>query len=585
MTEGLPLHGQVARRLAAILAADVVGSSRLIEADENYALGAIRHAIQGVLVNIAKEHGGRLIKTTGDGALLEFASPVAAVTCALEVQKQLAAEANVREVHRRVLLRIGINMGDVVAEPDGDLYGDGVNVAARLESIADAGGIAISAKVKEELRGKLDAAFEDRGEQHIKNISRPVRVYAALGTSQALPRTVQLPSTSIAVMPFANVGDNADQDYFADGLADEIITALSRVRWIGVISRTSTFAYKGRAIDVREVSRDLGARYVLEGSVRRAGDRLRIHGQLSDATTGRTIWADRYDGPMADVFDLQDRVTQSVVAALEPALQTFETSRAAAKPTESLEAYDLYLLGLSQFYKGTDADLLAAHRLLQEAVDKDRRFAAAKATLARVTMQRYSQGVASSLEVSNAVCLAEEVIREARDDPTALRIAGNAVAYLTGDHALGLVAVRRAVALNPNSAQILFGSASVHYYAGEDDTAIAQLQDAIRLSPNDPELPQFHAMLSWAFLAKQDYDSAIDHGQQSLRLNPAYTTAYRATCAALVTAGRVGEARALARSLLALTPSFRLSTHPFPRRPDAARAAVVDSLRTAGIPD
>ena len=394
MTEGLPLHGQIARRLAAILAADVVGSSRLIEADESYALGAIRHAIQGVLVNIAKEHGGRLIKTTGDGALLEFASPVAAVTCALAVQKQLAAEAKVREVHRRVLLRIGINLGDVVAEPDGDLYGDGVNVAARLESIADAGGIAISAKVKEELRGKLDAAFEDRGEQHLKNISRPVKVYAALGASQTLPRTVQLPGTSIAVMPFANVGENADQDYFADGLADEIITALSRVRWIGVISRTSTFAYKGRAVDVREVSRDLGARYVLEGSVRRAGDRLRIHGQLADATTGRTIWADRYDGPMADVFDLQDRVTQSVVAALEPALQTFETSRAAAKPTESLEAYDLYLLGLSKFYKGTDADLLTAHRLLQEAVDKDRRFAAAKATLARVTMQRYSQGIA-----------------------------------------------------------------------------------------------------------------------------------------------------------------------------------------------
>ena len=340
------------RRLVAILAADVVGSSRLIEADEGYALGGIRIALSDVLVAAAARHGGRLIKTLGDGALLEFASPVAAVICAVEVQRELAARGASEPPERRILLRIGINLGDVVAQPDGDLYGDGVNVAARLEGIADPGGIMVSGSVHDHLAGKFQAVFTSKGEASLKNIVRPVRIFALSGIG-ADPKATQprrpalaLPDrSSLAVLPFMNMSGDPEQEYFADGIAEDIIMALSRVNSLFVIARNSSFIYKGRVVDIRQVGRELGVRYVLVGSVRKAGDRVRIAGQLIEAENGRHVWADWFDGDLAKVFELQDQVTASVAVAIEAGVSTAEIARSRAKPTESLDAHDSLFKG------------------------------------------------------------------------------------------------------------------------------------------------------------------------------------------------------------------------------------------------
>jgi len=330
-------QARVERRLAAILAADVAGYSRLIEADEEGTLGRLK-ALRGEVIDpkIAG-HKGRIVKTTGDGLLVEFASVVDALRCAAEMQAALA-ESNARlTAARRIEFRIGINMGDIVVE-DGDILGDGVNVAARLEGLAEPGGICVSARVQEDATGRLDLGFEDIGEQALKNISRPVRAYrvvtaagTASGRAGSAPPLPDKPS--IAVLPFANMSGDPEQEYFVDGMVEEIITALSRIRWLFVIARNSSFTYKGQAIDVKQVGRELGVRYVLEGSVRKAGERVRITAQLIETTTGTHLWADRFDGSLEDVFDLQDKVASSVAGVIEPALQAAETARSAGRPT------------------------------------------------------------------------------------------------------------------------------------------------------------------------------------------------------------------------------------------------------------
>jgi TolB-like protein/class 3 adenylate cyclase len=326
---------RVERRLAAILAADVAGYSRLIGADEEDTLSRLK-VLRGELIDpkIA-EHRGRIVKTTGDGLLVEFASVVDALRCAAEVQVALAEGNAPLPPDRRVEFRIGINVGDIVVE-DGDIFGDGVNVASRLEGLAEPGGICVSARVQEDATGRLDLAFEDMGEQALKNIARPVRAYrvvAAAGSSMMRASSgPPLPDKpSIAVLPFANMSGDPEQEYFVDGMVEEIITALSRIRWLYVIARNSSFTYKGQAIDVKQVGRELGVRYVLEGSVRKGGNRVRITGQLIDAATGAHLWADRFDGSLEDVFDLQDNVASSVAGVIEPALQAAETARSASR--------------------------------------------------------------------------------------------------------------------------------------------------------------------------------------------------------------------------------------------------------------
>jgi adenylate cyclase len=345
------------RRLAAILAADVAGYSRLIGADEEGTLERLKALRRELIDPSIARHHGRIVKTTGDGILIEFGSVVDALRCATEVQTAMG-ERNVDVPHeKRIEFRAGIHQGDIVVD-EGDIFGDGVNVAARLESLADPGGICVSARVQEDATGKLDIKFDDLGEQSLKNISRPVRVYRVearpMSARQPQAPALALPDKpSIAVLPFQNMTGDADQEYFVDGVVEEITTAISRLPWLFVIARNSSFTYKSRAVDVKQVARELGVRYVLEGSVRKGGNRMRITGQLIDTTTGAHIWADRFDGLLDDIFELQDQVASSVVGAIEPKLQVSEIQRASRKPTEKLDAYDVYLRALAEHRKLT----------------------------------------------------------------------------------------------------------------------------------------------------------------------------------------------------------------------------------------
>src|SRR5438105_3642546 len=374
------------RRLAAILAADVAGYSGLIGADEEGTLDRLRSIRAEVIDPTIAEHHGRLVKTTGDGLLVEFASVVDALRCASEVQQAMADRTACVPPAQRIEFRIGINVGDVVVE-DGDIFGDGVNVAARLEALAEPGGICVSARVQEDAAGRLDLAFEDLGEQQLKNIARPVRVYKigppasgrhAGGTPAVQPPLTLSDKPSIAVLPFQNMSGDPEQEYFVDGMVEEIITALSRIRWLFVIARNSSFTYKGQAVDVKQVGRELGVRYVLEGSVRKSGDRARITAQLIDTLTGAHLWADRFDGSLEDVFELQDKVASSVAGVIEPALQAAEAARSAARPTNDLTAYDLYLRGYAMVVS-SGRQSPEALRLMEQAIARDSRYGPALA--------------------------------------------------------------------------------------------------------------------------------------------------------------------------------------------------------------
>ena len=368
------------RRLAAILAADVAGYSRLMGEDEEGTLAALKSIRRELADPKVKEHHGRIVKTTGDGLLAEFNSVVDAVRCATEIQNGMAEGNAEIAAKKRIEFRIGIHQGDIVAE-DGDIFGDGVNIAARLEGLADPGGICASARIQEDVAGKLDLRFEDMGEQNLKNIARPVRVYRVrllkiertpTGSPLEIAPTLTLPDKpSIAVLPFANLSGDSDQEYFADGMVEEIITALSRIRWLFVIASNSSFTYKGQAVDVRQVGRELGVRYVLKGSVRKAGQSIRITGQLIDAVTGSHLWADRFDGLLEDIFELQDKVAINVAGVIEPALQAAETARSAARPTTNdLTAYDLYLRAYAMFWSST-RHISEALRLTEQAIERD----------------------------------------------------------------------------------------------------------------------------------------------------------------------------------------------------------------------
>jgi adenylate cyclase len=354
--------GRVGRRLAAIVAADVAGYSRLMGVDEVGTARTLREH-RKVTDALVEKHGGRLVKSTGDGVLLEFPSVVDAVECAVAVQDAMAQRNEGISQDKRMLFRIGINLGDILIEGD-DILGDGVNIAARLEGIAQPGGICVSASAYDQVRGKVEVEFTDLGEQRLKNIDRPVRVYTAksrgpvgvVGPDASSNHDVQMPlplpdKPSIAVLPFQNMSGDPEQEYFADGIAEDIITALSRFKSLFVIARNSTFTYKGKAVDIKQVGRELGVRYVLEGSVRKAGSRVRITGQLIEAASDRHLWADKFDGALEDVFGLQDQVTSSVVGLIAPRLEQTEIDRARQKPTDSLDSYDLFLRGMALAYR------------------------------------------------------------------------------------------------------------------------------------------------------------------------------------------------------------------------------------------
>jgi TolB-like protein len=567
----------------------VAGYSRLMGADEEGTLAQLKAHRRALVDPKIQEHRGRIVKTTGDGMLVEFASVVDAVRCAVEVQRGMAERNADVPQEERIEFRVGIHQGDIIIDGD-DIFGDGVNVAARLEGLAEPGGICVSNRVQEDAEGKLEITFENAGEQQLKNIARPVRVYrvrfggAAPNSRPALP----LPDKpSIAVLPFQNMSGDPEQEYFADGVVEEIITALSRFRHLFVIARNSTFTYKGRAVDVKQVGRELGVRYVLEGSVRKSGDRVRITGQLVDVSTGAHLWADRFDGTLGDIFDLQDRVTVSVVGAIAPKLEQAEIERSKSKPTESLDAYDYYLRGMASFYRWTSEGNEEALRLYYRAIELDPNFAWAYGAAAGCYAFRKAWTSDSPREIGETARLARRAIELGKDDAEALSWAGFALAYVVGDLDNAATALDRALVLNPNLAGAWNLRGWVSIYLGKPEAAIDPLAHAMRLSPLDRLLFVMHGGMAFAHFFAGRYDKAATWAEKSLRENPNYHAALRIAAASNAMMGRMQHAEKAMERLRQIDPALRIvnltDLTPLRRPEDLARYA--EALRKAGLPE
>jgi len=548
------------RRLAAILAADVAGYSRLMGSDEEGTHERLSAHLRELVEPKIKEHRGRIVKNTGDGFLAEFASVVDAVRCAVEIQRGMAERNSGTPPDSRIDFRVGINLGDVMAEP-ADIYGDGVNVAARLEALAEAGGICVSGTVREHVGDRLVLAFEDVGEPELKNITRPVRVYRVRdGTAPIRPPAAVSPQSlqppdkpSIAVLPFANMSGDPEQEYFAEGMVEEIITALSRIRWLFVIARASSFTYKGQSVDVKQVGRELGVRYVLEGSVRKAGGRVRITAQLIEGATGAHLWADRFDGSLDAVFDLQDQVAMSVAGVIEPTLQAAETARSASRPTDDLTAYDLYLRAYAMV-RSSARQISEALRLTEQAIERDPRYGPALAWAAvcchRLLVDGRSEDPAA--DRLKGADFARRALEVAGDDPSILANAAFALAFFGED--IGAAAfVDRALALNPNYARGWHISGTIRLMAGQPDIAIEHLHTALRLSPRARVGMSFTVIGIAHFLSRR-FDEAVPKLLIAIQENPnlPHPDRYLAACYAHM--GRLDDAREILARLRTITP-------------------------------
>jgi len=546
------------RRLAAILAADVAGYSRLMGVDEEGTHERLKALRRELLDPKIAEHHGRIVKTTGDGVLVEFASVVDAVRCAVAMQQAMPERNAGIAADSRIELRIGINLGDVIVEPD-DIYGDGVNIAARLETLAEAGGVFVSNTVYDQVRDRLPFVFEDLGEQQVKNIARPVRVYRihdiAAAKTAAQPVLLLPDKPSIAVMPFANMSGDPEQEYFVDGMVEEIITALSRIRWLFVIARNSSFTYKRQAVDVKQVGRELGVRYVLEGSVRKAGGRMRITAQLIEAATGANLWADRFDGSLDDVFELQDKVAVSVAGVIEPELQTAEVRRSAERPTNDLTAYDLFLRALPRAESGEKDGIVEALDLLGRAVERDPRYGPALGLAARCHNRLHVSGWTDDPETNRreGVDLARRALRVARDDPGVLSMAAYVFGYFGEDIDTAISLIDRSLELNPSFARGWGSSGWLRLWAGQPDRAIAHFETALRLSPRDRAVAPLLGIGIAHFLARR-FDEARATLLRSLQEFPGWVPNYRFLAACCAQMGRLDEAREIVQRLRALTP-------------------------------
>jgi adenylate cyclase len=555
---------EIERRLAAVLAADVAGFSRLTDQDE---IGTMRMlaAQRSILDAAITRHKGRIANTAGDSVLAEFPSAVNAVQCAVEAQQALRDASEGTAEDRRVLFRIGIHVGDVMVR-SGDLLGSGVNVAARLEALADAGGIVISAAAHEHVKKILPLAYTDLGTQSVKNIEEPVRAFA-IG-SQASESAIVIPGDgkplplpdkpSIAVLPFQNMSGDPEQEYFADGMVEDIITALSRFKSLFVIARNSSFTYKGKAVDIKQVGRELGVRYVLEGSVRKAGQRVRITGQLIEAETGTHIWADRFEGGLESIFDLQDNVTAQVVGAIAPAVEKEEIERARRKPTDSIDAVTEYYRGLALSYSPSPDNIARALDHLRRAMEIDPSFVAPRGRACICLFFRHVSGWPADREADNSELqrLAQQV-REAADDASALSSAAFAVSSVFGDLDAAGEMAGLALRANPNLASAHYAVGHVKALRGESDSAIADLEHGMRLSPHDHRIGM--GAIALAHYNGARYEMAVSWCERMLRRFPHAPQAASLLIASYSKLGRTEEARTAVANLLDRVPNFRLA--------------------------
>jgi adenylate cyclase len=583
--------------LAAVLAADVAGYSRLMGADEVGTLEALKAHRREVVDPAIAEHKGRIVKTTGDGLLVEFASAVDAVTCAMAVQGRMA-ERNGQSA-QKISFRIGINIGDIIIDGD-DIFGDGVNVAARVENECEPGGVCLSGNAYEQVRGKTAFAFDDLGERSLKNIDRPVRLYAARPSvpgpaASAAPaaepaKPLALPDKpSIAVLPFQNMSGDPEQEYFADGMVEDIITALSRFKSLFVIARNSSFTYKGKAVDIKRVGRELGVRYVLEGSVRKSGNRVRITGQLIDAESGAHIWADRFEGNLEDAFDLQDRITSSTVGAIAPKLQASEFERLKRKPTENPSAYDSYLRGLAQLYQFKKETLEQAIELFRTAIAIDSQYASPYAAEAFTiaARQTFGWGVATAEERARVRNLASRASELDKDDAVALTYAGYALVLLCHELDDGAEFLERAIAANPNLALAWTyrGHTSVHL--GLPENAIDYFRTALRLSPLDPLDFATQNGLAYAYMFSGQYAEALKWALSSSRANPNWVASRWGAMCSYALLGDIEAAKAMGQIALQMDPARRISSlrQRFPLRREQDYSKLIEAYRLAGIPE
>jgi adenylate cyclase len=534
-------EARVERRLAAILAADVAGYSRLMGIDEEGTLAALKAHRRELIDPKIAEHRGRIVKTTGDGALVEFASAVDAVRCAVDVQRATAARNANTPDERRIEFRIGINVGDVIND-NGDIYGDGVNIAARIESLAEPGMVCLSDAAYQQVKGMLSLDVTDMGEKSLKNIAQPVRVYGVRIERATSPPA--LPSKpSVAVLPFTNMSGDPEQEYFADGITEDMITSLSQIHWLFVIARNSTFVYKGRAVDVKQVSRELGVRYVLEGSVRRIGNRLRISAQLIDGTTSTHHWAERFDREFTDIFILQDEITRSVAAAIEPRMLAAEGIRSLARSSDDLDAWALVARALTYFWRGSHDDTKAAIGILEQATARYPDYALAHSLLSfSLTTAGHMGWLDQAEALRNSRRHVNVAVKLDDNDPWA-HLALGYLAMLERRTEESIVAFRRAVELNPNSAVARHQLGRGLAFAGRSDEAIRELELAIRLSPRDPQRPLFDLNMALAHYFAGRFAESANLATPACKLRPDHWGGRRQLCASLAKAGRVAEAR------------------------------------------
>ncbi len=582
------------RKLAAIVSADVVGYSRLMGADETGTLATLRAHRRELIDPLIAEYGGRIVKTMGDGLLLEFPSVVGAVKCSIKIQRGMAERNAAVPEDRRIIFRVGINLGDIVVDGE-DIHGDGVNVAARLQEASEPGGLALSGVAYESLGSLVDATFEDSGRQQLKNIARPVQIWRWSPVEGVAPtaETVDVPlplsdKPSIAVLPFDNMSGDPEQEYFSDGITEDIITALSKYREFTVIARNTTFTFKGSAVGVKQVASELGVRYVLEGSVRKSGNRVRVTTQLIDAATENHLWADRYDRELEDIFAVQDEITTSVVGAIEPRIYAVEFERSQRKAPHSLEAWECCMRALLLLERVTQEDFKAADKLLDQAIAIDPNYAQAYSFKAYLRAWMAAGGRSERIadELAEAMEHAEKALSLDADDHWAHYAAGFAHTMVRrADEAMA--EMRVALSINPNFSIGHSGLGMALVFNGETEEGLSVLEAGLRINPRAPFLFAFNTFLALGnYLAGRDED-AVRFARDSLRQRPDYLPASLFLAAALGQLGRKEEARDAGAAVLRLLPNFALARHEraTPICHEADRRRYIDGLRKAGLPE